>query len=58
MTFMMRTEKDLFMDNLYFEVISKMGKRIRTTKTYWAINKKHPAMKGRKKEVQEIKKVN
>ncbi|WP_177221450.1 hypothetical protein [Neomoorella thermoacetica] len=45
------------MDNLYFEIISKMGKRIRTTKTYWAINKKHPAMKGREKEVQELKKV-
>ncbi|MGI6284932.1 hypothetical protein SEF58_03825 [Neomoorella humiferrea] len=45
------------MDNPYFEVISKKGKRIRTTKTYWAINKKHPAMKGREKEVQELKKV-
>jgi len=43
------------MDNIYFEVTSKMGKKIRTTETYWnkLINEKHPRMRGMEKLIQE-----
>jgi hypothetical protein len=43
------------MSNIYFEVTSALGKKIRTTKTYWdkLISEKHPRMKEKEKEVQE-----
>lgn len=39
----------------YFEVVSVLGKRIRTTKPYWEklVTTKHPRMRGREKQVQE-----
>lgn len=38
---------------IQFEVISKLGKRIRATKEYWEniVNIKHPSMKDREEEV-------
>ena len=38
-----------------FEVVSKMGKKISTTKEYWdfIVTIKHPIMEGKEKEVQE-----
>jgi hypothetical protein len=41
--------------NTYFEVQSKIGILISTTKNYWDIitHIKHPAIKGREKEVKE-----
>jgi len=39
----------------YFEVTSILGKRIRTTKSYWGklVTTKHPRIRGREKEVRE-----
>ena len=41
---------------IYFEVISSSGVKIRTTKDYWEylIDKKHPLMKGKEGIVKEI----
>ena len=40
---------------IFFEVVSKLNVKIRTTKNYWAylITKKHPVMKGEKNKVVE-----
>ena len=40
---------------MYFEVTSVLGKRIRTTESYWRklITTKHPGIRGKEKEVQE-----
>ena len=42
-------------DLLYFEVTSVLGRRIRTTKSYWEklVTNKHPTMRGKEREVQE-----
>ena len=38
---------------IYFEVVSKLEKRIRTTEKYWRIitNIKHPSVKGKEAEI-------
>jgi hypothetical protein len=43
------------MDDVYFEVVSAVGKRIRTTKEHWnkIIETKHAIMKGKEDAVKE-----
>jgi len=40
---------------IHFEVVSKLGKKISTTKEYWEfiVTVKHPMMEGKEKVVQE-----
>lgn len=42
-------------DERLFEVTCVLGKRIRTTRSYWEkiVRDKHPVMKGREQEVKE-----
>lgn len=39
---------------IHFEVVSKLGKKISTTKEYWEfiVTLKHPMMEGKEKAVQ------
>lgn len=41
---------------IYFEVKSKLGILVRTTKTYWNVitHIKHPTLKGRESEVKRV----
>lgn len=41
---------------IYWEITSSLGKKIRTTKSYWTylINKKHLLMKGKEDIVKEV----
>ncbi|MFA5778685.1 MAG: hypothetical protein WC947_00905 [Elusimicrobiota bacterium] len=42
------------MNEVYFEIVSKLDKRIRTTKTYWnKLIQKHPSVEHCEKEIKQ-----
>lgn len=43
------------MNEIYFEVVSKLNKKIRITKPYWnlIITMKHPPMKGKEEQIKD-----
>jgi len=51
-----RGQSQITREEPYFEVVSILGKKIRTTVSYWekVVTNKHPRMRGREKEVQEV----